>query len=236
MYLRRAFVASILASSVGCGLFVDNSQSSPKRVVDFCGSVRRSAGAFSPCDYLCDRVYKSLVIEIDAIDGVAPIKDDDVVVLEKILSKIIDKPLGITHIKSDLHIDADRDVYSMRDILAIARKYRSTSRSQLSLYVLYLNGIYTNTDTAGLAIDDGIIAIFREFVPQEKDKGNLMHEIGHHLGLVNNGIPQLKLHEDKAHPQHDVNSACVMFYRLRDPLNYLFDRQCLDDISAAKHK
>lgn len=40
----------------------------------------------------------------------------------------------------------------------------------------------------------------------------LRHETGHVLGLVDNELPMVVDHEDPAHPHHDPNPDCLMYY------------------------
>ena len=40
----------------------------------------------------------------------------------------------------------------------------------------------------------------------------LRHETGHVLGLVDNQLPMVVDHEDPAHPHHDPNPDCLMYY------------------------
>lgn len=82
-----------------------------------------------------------------------------------------------------------------------------------------------------------------EFVPKYVEQATLIHEIGHALGLVNNGVPMKEPHQDKAQGAHCSNPDCVMYYsnegttglirlakQLRETGNtIMFDDKCLQD-------
>lgn len=50
------------------------------------------------------------------------------------------------------------------------------------------------------------------FVPRYVEQATLVHELGHAVGLVNNGIPDSASHQDSAHGHHCNNPECVMYY------------------------
>lgn len=82
-----------------------------------------------------------------------------------------------------------------------------------------------------------------EAVPKYVEQSTLVHELGHALGLVNNGIPMQHDHQDKAHGAHCSNEDCVMFWsnegtqglikfaqRVSTGLSVImFDEKCLQD-------
>lgn len=76
-----------------------------------------------------------------------------------------------------------------------------------------------------------------------------VHEVGHVIGLVDNGLPMITLHEDPEHPGHDISRDCVMYWayegdalisRVADDLLNTgssaldFDAECLQDIAAVR--
>jgi predicted Zn-dependent protease len=155
--------------------------------------------------------------------------------------------------------------YSQTRILELARTYRQTSvmgADFASIYILFLNGFFetegkADTTVLGVSIgSSGVIAIFkraieintiasqrlRNFVEQSV----LIHESGHTLGLVNNGLPLTNNHQDIAHGAHCTNDDCVMYYLnegVQDLLDFLsrgnpstetivFGAECLDDATG----
>jgi len=45
-----------------------------------------------------------------------------------------------------------------------------------------------------------------------------VHEIGHLLGLVDNGLSMVEAHRDEAHGHHDIDPACVMYWSTENEL------------------
>ena len=235
MRLRNGLATIVLSLSTVLGCEFLESKPQPQCFNCNDAQLPKKNNKYSPESYIRGDGYKSLLIEIDSVEGVNPINEDDLRLVEQVLSRIIDKPKGISHKYSDVGIHSSKKVYQIADLEALAAKYRSYGRDSLSLYVLYLDGEYYFNSIAGVALDDGTIFIFRENVPESLDKCIFMHEAGHQFGLVGI-IPQQRVHEDSGHHQHDSNDLCVMFYKLTNPLNYLFDRQCLEDIAAVRKK
>lgn len=46
------------------------------------------------------------------------------------------------------------------------------------------------------------------------EQATLIHEFGHAIGLVNNGVPLASQHQDTAHGAHCTNDRCVMFWQV----------------------
>lgn len=80
------------------------------------------------------------------------------------------------------------------------------------------------------------------------EQATLVHEMGHALGVVANGVNAVEDHHDEAHGSHCSNSNCVMYWMNegnKDLLQFiqgivqegnvtLYGSQCLDDIKAYK--
>lgn len=119
------------------------------------------------------------------------------------------------------------------DILAIAgayRKGRSTATTG-SFFLVLLNGYYNlngaqNTSVIGVNIaGTTVTALFKPVilstalgttlatVPKYVELSTAVHEVGHALGLVNNGIPLFSQHQDAANGKHCNNALCVLYYQ-----------------------
>lgn len=138
---------------------------------------------------------------------------------------------------------------------------RSSSKSALNIY--FLNGrAAAGANIIGFHLNGGgTIAIFKEvvrqmgngettpFVAEYVEQSTLVHEVGHAMGLVNNGVPMIESHQDKEHGAHCSNPDCVMYYanegseglvkhvkkllQSPNPLDVsMFDEQCLKDTKA----
>ena len=154
-------------------------------------------------------------------------------------------------------IPASGDVsWSIDDVLKLSKK-TSTSSSATTFEIYFLNGhAAENPGIIGFHIDrTKIIAIFKDvirstgtldqlqLVPKYVEQSTLVHEMGHALGLVNNGVPMQVNHQDKAHGAHCSNSKCVMYWSNEGTSNLMqfaqeaasngtiimFDDKCLKD-------
>lgn len=152
--------------------------------------------------------------------------------------------------------------WTVDDILRLAQTHRvaSSTATQAYFWVVFLNGTFhdgTNPQpgTIGLSINGTtVLAVFKDVVrgtaagngtvvPRYVEQSTLIHEMGHALGLVNNGLPPLTAHEDPAHRAHCNNPNCVMYWSnagASDLVAFvrriaasqsviMFDAQCLKD-------
>jgi len=118
------------------------------------------------------------------------------------------------------------------DILSLSGQNRQgdSSTETSYFYIYFLKGYYNNgsgpqSSVLGVSLSGTpIIAIFKDAVkasaanpngPVAKfvEQSTLVHEIGHALGFVNNGVPMVGTnHQDTAHGAHSTNSNCVMYW------------------------
>jgi len=132
--------------------------------------------------------------------------------------------------------------------------YSEASTGTAAMYVLFVSGrmpVETyGGEVLGLAYRAGSLALFLDtadqgtnlFVTSEEVAGAaLVHEAGHLLGLVNNGVPMVAPHEDTDHPAHDLDPKSIMYWyvqvprvapSLGDPGFAQFNAACLADLAA----
>jgi hypothetical protein len=152
--------------------------------------------------------------------------------------------------------------YSREEILAIADDHRDqvSSGARRVYHVVFLNAYLRENgrlrpDVLGTSIHGtGVIAMFAPAIHHASscvvEQTVLIHEFGHAVGLVNNGLPMVEPHQDVEHGAHCVNPDCVM-YRLNQGVklwsasvqkypkthsSVLFCERCLQDAHAASRR
>jgi predicted Zn-dependent protease len=178
----------------------------------------------SASDLLLDDVYRSLTIEIQYMPGYAP-DAEAVANLRGFLYEHLQKPGGIRITTRQIASSADT-VLSLDDVVAIERANRTAfaASDRLTLYILYANGYYTNSNIMGWAYRNTSAVIFaKKMVEQSGRRGKpartklettvLLHELGHLLGLVNVSSPMQSPHRDGRHGKHCKNPRCLMYYK-----------------------
>lgn len=142
--------------------------------------------------------------------------------------------------------------------LAAAHRDTPTSSSDLTFHVMFVDGYYLDEGIRQDAVlgvslgDTGTIAMFAPVIgdgPLSRfvEQTTLVHELGHAIGLVDNGVDMVDDHLDAAHGHHCENPDCVMYWLnegATDLRTYaqqyassgdvvLFDDACLADAAAA---
>lgn len=119
--------------------------------------------------------------------------------------------------------------YTIDDILSLAALYRfgTNTDSSGNIFVLFLDGLFVQNDTArnnilGVNIKNtSITAIFKPVIiatdrlPLKQkfvEQTTVVHELGHALGLVDNGVSLQSNHHDEDHEAHCTNPGCVMYW------------------------
>ncbi len=95
--------------------------------------------------------------------------------------------------------------------------------SQVNMNVFFVRGTYQgSTSTLGVQFSGSPYAfVFKDVVvstggdsisQRYVEQTTVVHEVGHAVGLVNNGLPMSAPHEDLNHPHHTTNSNCAMYW------------------------
>lgn len=120
--------------------------------------------------------------------------------------------------------------FTANDILNLAERYRNTEGNAVdgNIFVLFLDGYFKQDDTvrqtiAGVHITGTtVVAVFKPLVTSSHvtkmvrdfvEQSIVIHEIGHAIGLVKNGLPLTSSHQDIDNGAHCTNTACVMFWQ-----------------------
>ncbi|MBZ0235725.1 MAG: hypothetical protein K8M05_25580 [Deltaproteobacteria bacterium] len=160
--------------------------------------------------------------------------------------------------------DVPDEALTVDDLLQLAAAHRSgaDTSTRKTYYVLFLTGYFAdgngpNAGVLGVALGDtGVIAIFKDVIDSTQvpatnvarfvEQSTLVHELGHAIGLVDNGVAVTSPHDDTVHGAHCTNDACVMYWQNEgagDMAAYvqravltgdtiLFDAACLADVDA----
>lgn len=150
--------------------------------------------------------------------------------------------------------------YTSNDLKNLAddlQKY-TNKEAEKGVVILFLDGYFTKEGEVldkvlGLNINGtAIIAMFKPVIESASpsftlrtlvEQSTLTHEIGHALGLVNNGVPLTSQHHDEENGAHCTNKDCVMYWSngggnvvefvqpyLRGGQIDLFGEECLADV------
>lgn len=151
--------------------------------------------------------------------------------------------------------------WTVEDLLALAKEHRKglSSETQSYFWVVFLGGHFNDgkedqKSMVGVSLGGTtILAIFKDVVRETGvdqglvqryvEQATLVHELGHALGLVNNGLTMHEDHQDSEHGLHCKNPECVMFWlnegradlvgfvgkMIKEGHVIMFDQQCLDD-------
>lgn len=158
--------------------------------------------------------------------------------------------------------EQSKTTWTTEEVMALSEANPvAASAETTSFQIFFLNGrSKENSSTIGFHISKtNVIAIFKDvikstasgadpMVPKYVEQATLVHEMGHAVGLVNNGVPMYTPHQDTAHGAHCSNPDCVMYYSnegMASMMNFatkkvaklsfvMFDQQCLNDTQNYK--
>lgn len=154
--------------------------------------------------------------------------------------------------------DYKKSTWSVEEVLKMAKDYPvSTVTGVTNFQIFFVNGFAEDSSSIiGFHISNTkVMVIFKDvikssatgsvipMVPKYVEQATIIHEMGHALGLVNNGVPMHASHQDSAHGAHCSNENCVMYYSnegagslkkyiekiITEKKLVMFDKQCLDD-------
>jgi hypothetical protein len=208
--------------------------------------------------------YSKLVYEVDASEGYPHAQAEPERHTTDYLAGVIAKPGGISIVHDEtLASTADR-VWTVDALDAVMADHDSlgVDADTFKIHVLRVDGSYAeDTDDGkvlGVAWGGDKIAIFVASIQAlcgsdalacaGTESAVFLHETGHLLGLVDNGIAMLSDHRDAAHGHHDTNADCLMHWEkdtgsVVDVLlhaigggdvPFRFDAACLADIAAVR--
>lgn len=208
----------------------------------------RTVGA-SAKELLSATTYTSLNVEIQYAPGMRP-QDQSISNLRSFLEARLNKPDSITIILKQVG-SIGKPTINVSDISVFADKNRSsyTDGNKIAIYMYLADADFEKNGVLGVAYRNTSICLFQKTIQANSggvsqasrikvESGVLLHEVGHLLGLVNNGIDMVAAHEDNANPAHCTNNNCLMYFSIETTgLLNLFnngipqlDAACLNDL------
>ncbi|MHC4960217.1 MAG: hypothetical protein ACYTGN_17825 [Planctomycetota bacterium] len=216
---------------------------------------------------------ESIVVEIDYMEGAAPytgaagpitdiwsLWSDNIERIFLGTGKVLTYPRTLPDMEQLTSLSGP--TFNAQQVLDIATAHRgqTSGGTTASYYFVFLDGVYEEggqpqTQVLGISLSGrNIVAVFKPvvaatgvgIVPRVVEQTVLVHEFGHAIGLVNNGVPLTSDHHDTVHGAHCTNMDCVMYFAneggagLRDFVDavaaagsgVLFGQECLDDTDA----
>ena len=206
-------------------------------------------------DYLTAVPNSTVLVEVDFLSTAAP-DQNALNLLQSRIQERCNKPNGVTLLVDDSIPSSGVTTWSLSAIRDLEAQHRDayTAANQAVLYVLYLDG-GSDQDTGsarvlGLSYSGSSFCVFKDSMRSAAvgavtlpviEGAVLVHELGHNLGLVNNGAPMQTAHQDTANGAHDVDSNCVMHHSIESSLisqilgtvPNQFGANCVQDLQAA---
>jgi hypothetical protein len=217
--------------------------------------------------YIRRQPYPRMVLEVDGWGGYTPtasVADR----LQRGLLGILDKESVEVRVDQAFPGKGADHAWSNEELLRLAEETGKLEVpvGTIKLHVLLVDG-HSAMDTQdgkvlGLAFPWTHLVLFRQTLDQVCGKGPILtppacveaelgvwvHEVGHQLGLVNNGLVMVGNHQDASHGAHDTNDRCIMYWAYEgsgiidalgrglfgDAPNLGFDAACMADLNAVK--
>lgn len=210
-------------------------------------------------DLVSSTKYAKLFVEVDYVEGFKA-RAATIDLLKVRIQERLSKPGGTT--VEETAFKSTKSVYTNSDLRELETQHRQhqPGGDTMVLYVLVINGHHSedtsNGKVLGVQYGRASIAIFKEsidssgglfginFGAADVEKAVLVHEFGHAVGLVNNGMPMVNNHEDAGHPKHSSNKNSVMYWAVENTLGLpgldnvpnQFDAEDIRDIQKAGGK
>lgn len=189
----------------------------------------------APAAFLRSEPYPDLVVEVDHVAGFAP-DPRALSAFEGSLRDVTDKrSIAVTTGGS---IEPQAGQLDAADLRATHRSTldRPIDRSTAVLHILYVDGAIDGAEellgasmvrgrsaqifvfgeqldaTARPALGPSGVMLAADEIQVRLEAYTLVHELGHVLGLVDNGVPMASDHEDPQRPGHSSNPQSVMYH------------------------
>jgi hypothetical protein len=205
------------------------------------GASDAEGGNPSPLSARLARYYRSdpdraLHFELDVVAGLEPYPAS-LEYLTTFVGRVLAKPDPVVFDRDEtLPAFGDDHVWTFDQLDEFSRLHAADDTGgPVSIHVLFVDGQYGADDPGnvlGLAWGERYIALFQDAIrsgcsgvlgPLQTDTCELAersvwaHEIGHIIGLVDNGLMQQTPHRDADHGRHDTSEDCLMYWAYESP-------------------
>lgn len=211
----------------------------------------------TPNDFLSGNKYDKLKIELLFQQGDGPTSDTESAIRD-FLNKRLNKPGGITYVINNVEGYDKKSTYSLAEVKEIEKSTRTekTDGTTLTVFIFFADAAFSensgNSNVLGFAYGTSSIVIFEKTIrglASGTGQTSLTtletvvteHELGHLMGLVNNGSAMQTEHQDEPHGKHCDDTDCLMYHTTEtfDILSNLLggnvpslNAQCLSDLKA----
>lgn len=146
------------------------------------------------------------------------------------------RKVSVPHLTSDMsRISAQNKAnWTQADLIALGNSVAPPllNGNAATVSVIFLSGLFNgNNSIIGVHFSGSSFAfVFKDVVTatggnmisqRYVEQATVVHELGHVVGLVNNGLPMAVNHEDTSHPHHSTDSTCVMYWQVENPSDIL---------------
>lgn len=210
----------------------------------------------SATEFLTDDEFNNLVVQIQYMEGHEP-ESEALSNLQSFLQERLNKS-SITILTPEEIPAEGQSSYTADEVRDLEREYRSqfSEAGTLAAYFIILDGEFDSANVLGIAHFNTSMALFGETIqntsggvgqPSKTAVETIVmrHEIGHIIGLVNNGVEMQSNHQDEENGAHCDVEDCLMYYAVRttDFFANIFggnipelDEHCIADLQAAGGK
>lgn len=219
--------------------------------------------------YLRGDLAQRLVIELDYVPGHEPLAGAEADLVAR-LETLVDKPAGIEIVRSDRLSPRGSDhAWTHEELGRLAAESfdDDPTPGTVVLHVLWVDGHDAGDEgggvTLGLAFGHQFIVMFHESLRRACQSDPILgadvcreaqylvwlHEVGHTLGLVDNGLDMVTPHRDADHGRHDESDECIMYWAFesRSGISSIrerllggslpdFDDNCLADVARVRDR
>jgi hypothetical protein len=219
-------------------------------------SLFKKTQTLTPRDFLSDSEYKKLIVQVAYVPGYEP-STAAINHLTAFLQQRLNKPAGIQI--SYMSVGSlNKTALTLTDIRDIEKANRKSimSDNTISMYIFFADADYFENEGSsqvlGLAYDVSSMVVFEKTIrgytggitqpsASTLEASVCEHEVGHILGLVNNGTSMVGMHEGGSSGKHCSNSNCLMYNTTEtsDIVSTLvgnaipsLDSDCINDLKA----